>query len=144
MGQIKRKDRQRNNKKLIEGPKLPKTSPLRAFFSRPQEKLSGAPRPHPKVPERAHMRKVASGNAKLAGFDWRTQGSSLGAKHRNIYNYSNEDSEDENEISIPFSAPLIMGSGEINNIELKPRNEINLWKRRTMAQPRPLQVATFR
>ncbi|MCI72429.1 syringolide-induced protein 14-1-1, partial [Trifolium medium] len=55
---------------------------------------------------------------------------------------------EEDEILIPFSAPILVGGGAADttssnvaaNLKFKPRNEINLWKRRTMAPPRPLQL----
>ncbi|CAI9117022.1 OLC1v1018333C1 [Oldenlandia corymbosa var. corymbosa] len=58
-----------------------------------------------------------------------------------------EDSDDEEEgndhpqVVIPFSAPILRcEEAELAAIDLQPKKEINLWKRRTMAQPKPLQL----
>jgi hypothetical protein len=60
--------------------------------------------------------------------------------HRNYYSDEErgESDEEEEEFMIPFSAPMMIGGG----VPLQPRKEINLWKRRTMAPPRPLQLNT--
>ena len=57
------------------------------------------------------------------------------------------DGEDD-EILILFSALILVGGGNGDDddgggrpcLKFKPRNKINLWKRRTMALPRPLQL----
>uniref|UniRef100_A0A251T127 Uncharacterized protein n=1 Tax=Helianthus annuus TaxID=4232 RepID=A0A251T127_HELAN len=52
------------------------------------------------------------------------------------------------EVVMPSSAPVMVrnkGVGDsfvrVGGVNIEPRKEINLWKRRTMAQPQPLQVS---
>ncbi|KAI9201781.1 hypothetical protein LWI28_029177 [Acer negundo] len=96
------------------------------------------------LPERApglsQMRKFASGHSVLADFDWTAQITPVDSDHRNYYSdeeRGNSDEEEHEEVIIPFSAPMMIGGG---GVALQPRNEINLWKRRTMNPPRPLQL----
>ncbi|KAM7514031.1 hypothetical protein LguiA_003614 [Lonicera macranthoides] len=49
------------------------------------------------------------------------------------------DGDGEDEVTIPLSANMVIGGGVV----LMPRKEINLWKRRTMAQPKPLKLNTM-
>ncbi|KAG6388482.1 hypothetical protein SASPL_149910 [Salvia splendens] len=83
-----------------------------------------------RAPSLSQMRRFASSRDTFAGFDW---------KAAQITPDSGEDSDGEDGgAGIPFSAPMLMaGAG---GFVLEPRKEINLWKRRTMAQPKPIQV----
>ncbi|KAL1533375.1 hypothetical protein AAHA92_33265 [Salvia divinorum] len=85
----------------------------------------------PPLPERApslsQMRRFASSRDTFASFDWKTS---------QITPDSGEDSDGEDDGVIPFSEPILM----TDSLVLEPRKEINLWKRRTMAQPKPIQV----
>ena len=81
-----------------------------------------------RAPSLSQMRRFASSRDTFAGFDW---------KASQITPDSGEDSDGEDGGGgIPFSAPILMAGGLV----LEPRKEINLWKRRTMAQPKPIHV----
>lgn len=100
----------------------------------------------PAIPDRApslsHMKRFASGRDTLASFDWTAhQIASVEPDGRDCYSDeerrdSFEDQEDIEEVIIPFSAPMVLGGG----VDLLPRKEVNLWKRRTMDPPKPLQL----
>ncbi|KAK7409893.1 hypothetical protein VNO78_00276 [Psophocarpus tetragonolobus] len=96
------------------------------------------------APHVSQMRRFSSGRDAFANFDWKV--AHVAPDEEEIDYYSDEyrvetsDAEEEEEVMIPFSAPLFVGHGDL--INLKPRKEINLWKRRTMAPPRPLQLDT--
>ncbi|TYJ34828.1 hypothetical protein E1A91_A05G195700v1 [Gossypium mustelinum] len=163
MGQIKHKKCIKKGKR-VSLPKLPKPvvsessssgevkkhgSKLKRFFSmgKPAKK-SDAPGVKTKSCDRApslgQMRRFASGRDAFAGFDWTTQIAPVEADRRGYYSEDDDigderrDSDffEEEEVIIPFSAPITVG-GEV---PLQPRKEINLWKRRTMNPPRPLQL----
>ncbi|KAM3337839.1 hypothetical protein P3S68_032164 [Capsicum galapagoense] len=103
-----------------------------------------------KLPNRApclsQMQRFASGREPLTNFDWRSI-QITPQDQRKYYtdddrgysddDYDNNDDEDE-EIS-PFWTPVLLGRSR-TTICLEPRKEINLWKRRTMVQPKPLQL----
>ncbi|PON93966.1 hypothetical protein TorRG33x02_103560 [Trema orientale] len=105
----------------------------------------------PTLPDRApslsQMKRFASGRDPFANFDWAAaQVAPVDADHRNITSSdheeregSDQEEEEEEELMIPFSAPIAVGGG----VPLQPRKEINLWKRRTMAPPRPLDLHTM-
>ncbi|CAA3025105.1 uncharacterized protein At1g76070-like [Olea europaea var. sylvestris] len=87
----------------------------------------------PPLPDRApclsQMKRFASTRDTLANFDWtKTQ----------IAPEQGEFDSDEEGI-IPFSAPIMVAGGG-SMVALEPRKEINLWKRRTMVQPKPLKL----
>ncbi|KAM0019602.1 hypothetical protein Hdeb2414_s0025g00657681 [Helianthus debilis subsp. tardiflorus] len=82
------------------------------------------------------MKRFASGRDAFVSFDWTTQVAPLDSGGR-----------DGEEVVMPSSAPVIVrnkGVGDdfvrVGGVKLEPRKEINLWKRRTMAKPQPLQV----
>ncbi|KAK3231910.1 hypothetical protein Dsin_003791 [Dipteronia sinensis] len=92
-----------------------------------------------RAPGLSQMRRFASGHSVLADFDWTAQITPVDSDHRNYFSdeeRENSDEEEHEEVIIPFSAPMMIGGG----VDLQPRNEINLWKRRTMNPPRPLQL----
>ncbi|XP_065882065.1 uncharacterized protein At1g76070 [Euphorbia lathyris] len=93
-----------------------------------------------RAPPLSQLKRFASGRDTLADFDWSSSQiiTPFGSDQRNYYSNSDEedDEEEEEEIIIPFSAPMIVGAG----MSLQPRKEVNLWKRRTMDPPRPLQL----
>ncbi|XP_006342559.1 uncharacterized protein At1g76070-like [Solanum tuberosum] len=98
-----------------------------------------------KLPDRApclsQMQRFASGREPLTNFDWRSI-QITPQDQRKYYTdddreFSDDDDEDD-EIS-PFSGPILLGRSR-TTICLEPRKEINLWKRRTMVQPKPLQL----
>ncbi|KAI8548990.1 hypothetical protein RHMOL_Rhmol07G0316300 [Rhododendron molle] len=73
----------------------------------------------------------------LANFNWMAQIALMDRDNDREY-FSDEESEAEEEVIIPFSAPIILVGGG-GGVALEPKKEINLWKRRTMPQPRPTQ-----
>lgn len=92
-----------------------------------------------KAPSLTQMKRFASGRDSLADFDWTAQIAQIDRDQRNYYSDEErlgDSDQEEEEVIIPFSAPLMVGGG----VPLQPRNEINLWKRRTMAPPRPLAL----
>ncbi|KAE9586699.1 hypothetical protein Lalb_Chr23g0265991 [Lupinus albus] len=99
-----------------------------------------------RVPSMGHMKRFTSGRDNFGNFDWKDQV----VPNEIDCCYSDEDrvdeSDDEGKVEgfiIPFSAPILVSCSSGNDvIHLKPRKEINLWKRRTMAQPRPLQFVS--
>ncbi|KAK6131031.1 hypothetical protein DH2020_035229 [Rehmannia glutinosa] len=83
------------------------------------------------APSLSHMRKFASSRDTFANFDW-TTAQIAPEEDRGFYSDGERGfSDGEDDVIIPFSAPILV---------LEPRKEINLWKRRTMAQPKPLQL----
>lgn len=104
------------------------------------------------VPRVSQMKRFSSGRDAFANFDWKAV--QVAPEEIDDY-YSDEDhrvqsdteeEEEEEEFMIPFSAPIMVGGGVAHHnhggamLDLKPRKEINLWKRRTMAPPIPLQL----
>ncbi|XP_077220907.1 uncharacterized protein At1g76070-like [Tasmannia lanceolata] len=85
-----------------------------------------------RVPALGQMKQFSSGRNAFADFDWR------GGGGRNYYSDEEreESDDDDEEFAIPHSAPLAVGGG----VTLEP-NKANLWKRRTMAPPRPLHFS---
>ncbi|KAG6704729.1 hypothetical protein I3842_07G147200 [Carya illinoinensis] len=99
--------------------------------------------PSDRVPSLSQMKRFASRRNSLPDFDWTAnQITIIDRDHRNYYSDEERDREEsdqeEEEVMIPFSAPMMIGGG----VPLEPRKEINLWKRRTMAPPRPLDLNT--
>ncbi|WCJ44291.1 hypothetical protein M5689_024966 [Euphorbia peplus] len=89
-----------------------------------------------RAPPLSQLKRFASGRDSLGDFDWVTAQviTPFGTDQRNYYSDGDEDDEEEDEeVIIPFSAPMMIGG-------LEPRKEVNLWKRRTMDPPRPLQL----
>ncbi|OMO75466.1 hypothetical protein COLO4_26083 [Corchorus olitorius] len=92
-----------------------------------------------RAPSLGQMKRFASGRDAFSSFDWTAQIAPVDGDNRDYYSDEERrdcDFEDE-EVIIPFSAPMTVGGGEL---PLQPRKEINLWKRRTMNPPRPLQL----
>ncbi|WVY89042.1 hypothetical protein V8G54_037977 (chloroplast) [Vigna mungo] len=90
-----------------------------------------------RTPPLGHMRRFASGRETFSNFDWKAQ---IAPDERDCYSDNDDrvESDAEDEVVIPFSAPLTVGGAPM--LSLQPRKEINLWKRRTMEAPRPLQL----
>jgi hypothetical protein len=95
------------------------------------------------APPMGDMRRFASSREAFSNFDWKAVIEPEEIDQRDCFTDGEED-----EILIPFSAPILVGGGDAantttsssSNLKFKPRDEINLWKRRTMAPPRPLQL----
>ncbi|KAJ8538237.1 hypothetical protein K7X08_014777 [Anisodus acutangulus] len=99
-----------------------------------------------RVPCLNQMKRFASGReGTLSNFDWKNV-QITPQDHRKYYSdddredYCDEDEEEEEEVIIPFSAPILVGRDNRPNFPLEPKKEINLWKRRTMTKPNPLQL----
>ncbi|MED6185592.1 hypothetical protein PIB30_058607 [Stylosanthes scabra] len=109
-----------------------------------------------RVPHVSQMRKLASGRDTFANFDWKAHQQvapdeeieDFYSDEERVQQRSDEEEEDydDDDVRIPFSAPILVGGNSVGvgvdgvGFKLKPRKEINLWKRRTMAPPRPLQL----
>ncbi|MED6180778.1 hypothetical protein PIB30_013673 [Stylosanthes scabra] len=101
-----------------------------------------------------HMRRFASSRETFSNFDWKSQIAPEDNNHNDCDETPAVEEEEEEEVVIPFSAPIggrggcsgAFGGGRgdhdeiVANLNVQPRKEINLWKRRTMAPPRPLQL----
>ncbi|KAM7517312.1 hypothetical protein LguiA_006895 [Lonicera macranthoides] len=138
----------------FSGEKVKKTSAFPSIFggAKPAGRKSDASGDHlkPPLPDRApslsQMRRFASGRDTFSNFDWTAQIAPVDSKYD--YDYYCDDSDEErgdsydDDVIIPFSAPMNIGGGR-SGIGLEPRKEINLWKRRTMAQPKPLKLNTI-
>ncbi|CAJ2642897.1 unnamed protein product [Trifolium pratense] len=157
MGQIKHKKKQNKKAKDIEVKKRVTTFQKMLFHvGKPKSegrKKSDVSEVHDKkyaLEERAthvnQMKRFASGRGTFANFDWKdhveTKPDEIDDYYSDEERIHSDDDEDEDgeEFMIPFSAPILVGGGYGHGLDLKPRKEINLWKRRTMAPPRPLQL----
>ena len=101
---------------------------------------NGIPAPAPSLDQ---MKRFTSGRASFENFDWKAvHDRRVSADNQRDYysDHDGSDDDDHEEVIIPHSAPMMIGGGM--GIALEPRKEINLWKRRTMAPPRPLQIKT--
>ncbi|XP_074335085.1 uncharacterized protein At1g76070-like [Apium graveolens] len=83
----------------------------------------------------SQMRRFSSARNPLSNFDWTT-----GARVVDTFGKGSSEYKEEVELSICASAPRLIQ--ECKAVSLEPRKEVNLWKRRTMAQPSPLQLKT--
>lgn len=128
------------------------TSALRRMFSSVKpERKSDADSDHlhepvtlpDRAPALSQMKRFASGRDSLPNFDWTAQIPSSDNNRRNYYSDEDRDDDEsdqeEDDVKIPFSAPILVG-GTCGGLPTQPRKEVNLWKRRTMAPPRPLQL----
>ncbi|KAL6846050.1 hypothetical protein ACP4OV_023498 [Aristida adscensionis] len=70
------------------------------------------------------MKRFTSGRAAFQDFDWREAETT-----------DHDDYDDEGFVA--HSAPLVLGGGVV---AMEPRKEVNLWRRRPMAPPTPLQL----
>ncbi|KAI3516971.1 hypothetical protein L1887_16164 [Cichorium endivia] len=105
----------------------------------------------PRAPSMGTMKRFSSGRDAFKNFDWTTQVAPLNSAHRDYFTDDERDGgsdgEGDEEIKVPSSAPVMIRNKGIcddfvrgGTIILEPRKEINLWKRRTMPQPTPLQL----
>lgn len=154
IGQIKQR-KNINKSKKKEGPKslekIPKkssSSNFRSIFQRRRKSDDDNASSNiissdveNRAPCLSQMRKYASGReGNLSNFDWKRV--QITPEDPRKY-YSDDDRDDyheEEEVIIPFSAPILVGRDNRPNFPLEPKKEINLWKRRTMTKPSPLQL----
>lgn len=96
------------------------------------------------APSLGQVNKFSSGREAFSDFDYRFGVGGAAAvmgRHRGYFSdeEKGESDEEDDGFLVPYSAPL--GGGGVGKlITLEPKKEINIWKRRTMAPPRPLQV----
>ncbi|KAK7280786.1 hypothetical protein RJT34_25853 [Clitoria ternatea] len=110
----------------------PKNVPRKPYVSASSDDVSD------KAPPLGHMRRFASGRETFSNFDWKAQ--ITPEEERGCYTDDDRmESDADDDVIIPFSAPIMVGSGGAAS-NFQPRKEINLWKRRTMEPPRPLQL----
>ncbi|KAF5739319.1 hypothetical protein HS088_TW12G00523 [Tripterygium wilfordii] len=146
MGQIKQykhKKMTKNDKKITKpredmkstlfSPKVQASKIKRIFVGRTKpprksEKLDRAP-------SLSKMKQFASGrnHRSIADFDWTAQ---IAPEESGDGDYYSDEEGEEEEVVIPFSAPIAVVGG----VALQPKKEINLWKKRNMNPPRPLQL----
>lgn len=79
------------------------------------------------APRIDHMKRFKSGRESLRDFDWREV-------EREIKGMDSK----EDDMSVYYSAPLVLGGGVVAAPE--PRKEVNIWKRRTIGPPVPLKL----
>ncbi|KAK1321118.1 Uncharacterized protein QJS10_CPA03g02336 [Acorus calamus] len=115
------------------------TSAIKRMFRGPSSKKPPVPPPAvvSAAPPLGNMRRFASGRDTLAGFDWRAHAGDVGG-WRSDGDDEEKEEEEEEDFRVPHSAPIVMGSGGGGAFEAK--KEVNIWKRRTLAPPRPLQL----
>lgn len=87
---------------------------------------AAAPAPAPPA-GLGQMKRFTSGRAAFQDFDWREE------ERRS----RDSDEEDEDDGFVAHSAPLVLGGGVVAS---EPRKEVNLWRRRPMGPPTPLQL----
>ncbi|KAK1388590.1 hypothetical protein POM88_016768 [Heracleum sosnowskyi] len=111
----------------------------------------------------SQMKRFSSGRNSLSNFDWTTVaqvvdnfGNGSGESKEEVEvsisnwttvaqvvdNFGNGSGESKEEVEVSISAATPMIIQECKAVSLEPRKEVNLWKRRTMAQPSPLQLKT--
>ncbi|CAD6218293.1 unnamed protein product [Miscanthus lutarioriparius] len=90
--------------------------------------MAAAAAPAPAAPAGlGQMRRFTSGRAAFQDFDWREE------ERRG----RDSDEEGEDDGFVAHSAPLVLGGGVVAS---EPRKEVNLWRRRPMAPPTPLEL----
>ncbi|KAJ1290642.1 hypothetical protein BS78_02G260400 [Paspalum vaginatum] len=110
----------------------------RSRFSRPSRASSkgsdgdGAAAPAPAPAGLGQMKRFASGRAAFQDFDWREQ-----EDERRRRSLGSDEEEEDDEGFVAHSAPLVLGGGVV---AAEPKKEVNLWRRRPMAPPTPLQL----
>ncbi|KAJ0781676.1 hypothetical protein HanPI659440_Chr06g0251961 [Helianthus annuus] len=111
---------------------------LLSFGGKKQDKKSNVPMFLDKVPSLSTMKRFSSGREKLSDIDWTRNSMAVDSGDRNY-------DSDEGDVIVPSSAPVVIRNplGFDDNLvrvagNTEPRKEINLWKRRTMTQPKPL------
>ncbi|CAN0847915.1 Uncharacterized protein At1g76070 [Linum grandiflorum] len=92
------------------------------------------------APGLSQMRRFASGHRPdgFGNFDWTAQIAPIESDCRDYSDGEEEEEEEDDDDTViaPFSTRI----ADVEGMSLKPRKEVNLWKRRTMDPPRPLQL----
>ncbi|CAN8312691.1 unnamed protein product [Cochlearia groenlandica] len=153
IGQIKlskqkcpEKKNRAHNKNLKTAPSSQKGSflKLKRIFTTGKNPLTksnstafAAAREHPvaavAAPSLGKMKKFASSRESLGGFDW-----TVVTKQEET---QSKDKEEE-DVTIQWSMSLPLNQTESLSLCPKPKSEVNLWKRRAMDPPKPLQIFT--
>ncbi|KAI4989418.1 hypothetical protein ZWY2020_036735 [Hordeum vulgare] len=89
--------------------------------------VAAAPVSGPGMAGLGQMKRFTSGRGAFQDFDWRD------AERRG----SDVDHDYEDDGFVAFSAPLVLGGGVVAS---EPRKEVNLWRRRPMSPPTPLEL----
>ncbi|XP_076948545.1 uncharacterized protein At1g76070-like [Bidens hawaiensis] len=97
------------------------------------------------APSLGTMKRFSSGRGKFSSYDWTKEVAAMDSGDRR---YDSNEESDLERVVVPSSAPVIIRSSlgfedniiRVAGISTEPRNEINLWKRRTMKQPKPLSI----
>ncbi|XP_076931998.1 uncharacterized protein At1g76070-like [Bidens hawaiensis] len=97
------------------------------------------------APSLGTMKRFPSGRGKFSSYDWTKEVAALDSVDRR---YDSDEESDLERFVVPSSVPVIIRSSlgfddniiRVSRISKEPRNEINLWKRRTMKQPKPLSI----
>ncbi|KAG5246537.1 embryo defective family protein [Salix suchowensis] len=141
--QAREDDEQRANQARFMAPSRNKACVTADSTSGRGSNVSGGEKPKlpEKTPSLSQMKRFASGRDTLAGFDWTAhQIAPVEFDHSDYYSDEEKvdrfEEEEHEEVIIPFSAPMMVGGG----VDLLPRKEINLWKKRTINPPSPLQL----
>uniref|UniRef100_A0ACD5YFF2 Uncharacterized protein n=1 Tax=Avena sativa TaxID=4498 RepID=A0ACD5YFF2_AVESA len=78
-----------------------------------------------------HMKRFTSGRAAFQDFDWTADQAEPRGSDSDGYDSYEDDG------FVAHSAPLVLGGGVVAS---EPRKEVNLWRRRPMSPPKPLQL----
>lgn len=105
--------------------------------------FAAAAREHPAAaveavaaPSLGKMKKFASSREALGGFDWTVQMK----RQQSQSDHSRGFYTDDEDVTIPCSVSIPLTHLEGLSLSPKPKSEVNLWKRRTMDRPKPLQL----
>jgi hypothetical protein len=82
------------------------------------------------------MKRFTSGRAALQDFDWTTDDDEQAEPRGSDADADGYDSYEDDGF-VAHSAPLVLGGGVVAS---EPRKEVNLWRRRPMSPPTPLQL----
>ncbi|CAF1927140.1 unnamed protein product [Brassica oleracea var. botrytis] len=90
-------------------------------------------------PTLGNMKKFATSRESLGGFDWRVE-----MKRQEEESRPDHYTPDDEETTIPFSVSMPLTQREGLSLYPRQKSEVNLWERRTVDRPKPLQVkATY-
>ncbi|XP_033128067.1 uncharacterized protein At1g76070 [Brassica rapa] len=91
------------------------------------------------APSLGTMKRFATSRESLGGFDWRVE-----MKRQEEESRPDHYTPDDEETTIPFSVSMPLTQREGLCLYPRQKSEVNLWERRTVDRPKPLQVkATY-